>query len=46
MYKNHDKKALGYSDEEEVDPTDMDIYYPKDEQEKYGVLAIEIKLVS
>lgn len=45
LYKNYDKISLGYGDSEIYDPNDMDIYYTKEEQDKYGVVAIEIKLV-
>lgn len=44
LYKNYDKSALGYKDDEAANPDDMLKYYSKDMIEKYGVLAIEIKL--
>ena len=31
--------------DEEANPKDLEIYYPKEEQEQYGVVAIEIKKV-
>ena len=43
LYKHFDKVAMGYKDNEIADPKDMEEYYSKDEQEKYGVLGIEIK---
>lgn len=45
LYKHFDKVAMGYKEEEEADPKDMEEYYSKEEQEKYGVLGIEIKKV-
>lgn len=37
----------GYTDEDiaTADPSDMDIYYPKEKQASYGVVAIEIKVI-
>ena len=45
LYKHFDKVAMGYKEDEEADPKDMEDYYSKEEQEKYGVLGIEIKKV-
>lgn len=45
LYKHFDKISLGYSDNEEANPSDMNKYYKKEEQNKYGVLGIEIKLI-
>lgn len=45
LYKHFNKKVLGYSDNEAADSADMNKYYSKEEQDKYGVLGIEIKLV-
>ena len=45
LYKNFDKVSMGYKEYEEANPIDMELYYSKEEQEKYGVLAIEIKLL-
>lgn len=44
LYKAFDHTKLGYQKGEEADPDDMLIYYKKEDIEKYGVLAIEIKL--
>lgn len=44
LYKYFDKEAIGYNENEIVDPKDMEEYYPKEEQEKYGVVGIEIKM--
>ena len=43
LYKNFDKIALGYNKNETPDPKDMQKYYPKEEQNKYGVVGIKIK---
>lgn len=44
LYKQFDKISLGYKENEIASPNDMNIYYSKEEQEKYGVVGIEIKL--
>lgn len=46
LYKHFDKILLGYDENELADAKDMEEYYSKEEQEKYGVLGIEIKVVS
>ncbi len=43
LYANFDKKRLGYSEDEIADPSDMELYYSKDNIQKYGVLAIELE---
>lgn len=45
LYKEYDKVSLGYAADEEAKPEDMELYYSKEEQEKYGVVGIEIELV-
>lgn len=45
LYKHHDKISMGYDEDDIADSKDMDQYYSKEEQEKYGVLAIEIKKI-
>ena len=45
LYKHFDKIAMGYKEDEEANPKDMEKYYSKEEQEKYGVLGIKIKKV-
>ena len=45
LYKHFDKIAMGYKEDEEANPKDMEEYYSKEEQEKYGVLGIKIKKV-
>ena len=44
LYKEFDKVLLGYNKNEIANPNDMIKYYSKKEQEKYGVVGIEIKL--
>ena len=45
LYKNFDKLKLGYKENEKASPDDMNIYYSKEEQQKFGVCGIEIKLI-
>lgn len=45
LYESFDKVSLGYSEDEEANASDMELYYSKEEQEKYGVLAIKIEKV-
>lgn len=45
LYKHFDKVSLGYKEDEIADPKDMELYYSKEEQDKYGVVGIEIKLL-
>lgn len=42
IYRDYDKVSLGYDANEDADPKDMEQYYSKEEQEKYGVVCIEI----
>jgi ASC-1-like (ASCH) protein len=44
LYRDYDKVSLGYGKDEEAKPEDMELYYSKEEQEKYGVVGIEIQL--
>lgn len=43
LYKHFDKISMGYSKDEIANPKDMEQYYSKEEQDKYGVLGIKIK---
>lgn len=45
LYANHDKKSIGYKENEEADPKDMLKYYSQENIDKYGVLGIEIKIL-
>lgn len=44
LYKHFNKIEMGYNEEDIVDPKDMEKYYTKEEQDKYGVLGITIKI--
>lgn len=44
LYGHFEKTALGYKQDEAADPNDMDLYYSKENQEKYGVVGIEISV--
>lgn len=44
LYAALQKEMLGYAADETPNPDHMDAYYPRDKQEKYGVLGIEIRL--
>ena len=46
LYKHFDKASLGYNEGEIANSSDMEIYYPKEEQEKNSVLGIEIILLN
>lgn len=43
LYNHFNKIEMGYKENEEASPSDMEEYYSKEEQNKYGVLAIKIK---
>ena len=45
LYRDYDKVSLGYGKDEDAKPDDMELYYSKEEQEKYGVVGIEIELL-
>lgn len=44
LYQAYDKCAMGYDENEQAGPEDMEKYYSKEDIEKYGVVAIEIAL--
>lgn len=44
LYKHFDKVSMGYKEDEEADPKDMEQYYSSEEQSRYGVVGIELKL--
>lgn len=46
LYKHCDKESMGYEKKEIANPKDMEQYYSKEEQEKYGVLGIVFELQS
>ena len=43
LYKHFNKIEMGYTADEPADPKDMEAYYSKEEQDKYGVVGIEIR---
>ena len=43
LYKHFDKVEMGYNKDDIAEPKDMEAYYSKEEQDKYGVLGIEIR---
>lgn len=44
LYVTYSPKVLGYAEGEKAHPDDMLKYYPREEQIKYGVVAIEIEV--
>ena len=47
LISKHTDRIPGYT-EDDIDtaaPADMDLYYSKEKQEKYGVVGIEIELI-
>ena len=45
LYKEHDKKSIGYKDNENAEYTDMFDYYSLEKINQYGVLAIQIETI-
>lgn len=45
LYNNFNKVDLGYEENKIANSSDMEKYYSKEEQQKYGVVGIEIKLI-
>ena len=45
LYSNYNKIAIGYKIDETANAEDMYAYYSPEQIKKYGVLAIEIKLI-
>lgn len=43
LYNFFDKTLMGYELNEKAEPSDMEEYYSKEEQEKNGVIAIKIR---
>lgn len=46
LYQQFDKISLGYNSNESADPKDMEQYYSLEEQQKYGVVGIEIEVIN
>jgi len=44
LYENLPKEKIGYAPDETPNPNHMDEYYPREKQEQYGVLGIELRL--
>ncbi len=44
LYASYSKRAIGYRDGEQANPRDMLEYYRREDIEKWGALAIEVKL--
>jgi uncharacterized protein with HEPN domain len=44
LYSSYEKTVIGYKKDEVANPNDMLDYYSQEQIEKYGALAIEIKL--
>lgn len=45
LYKHYDMVEIGYDEGELADPWDMYQYYSKEKIDKYGALAIKVKLI-
>lgn len=45
LYKRHDNISIGYLENEDANPNDMEKYYSKDEIKIYGVVGIEIRVI-
>lgn len=45
LYQNHDKRAIGYRENETASPDDMLAYYSKEEITRYGVVGIEVQCI-
>ena len=45
VYVAFEKNRLGYKENENANPSDMEQYYSLEEIQKYGVVAIQVKLI-
>lgn len=45
LYYKFNKIQLGYKENQTAKPEDMNFFYSKEEQQKYGVVGIEIELI-
>lgn len=45
LFEHFSKEELGFCQDETADYKDMELYYSIDEQEKYGVVGIQIELL-
>lgn len=46
LYKDFYKISIGYDEDDVADPKDMEQYYSKEEQNKYGVIGIKIRVLT
>lgn len=45
LYEHFDKISIGYDEDETADFKDMEKYYSKEDENKYGTVGIEIELM-
>lgn len=45
LYEHYNKVALGYNEDEEALPSDMEKYYNREDIIKYGTLAIGVEVI-
>ena len=45
IYEKYSKVSMGYNEDDDAKPEDMEEYYSKEEIKKYGCIAIEIEKV-
>ncbi len=45
LYACYNKLRIGYNEEDAPDPKDMEAFYPAEEIAKYGVVAIELRVI-
>ncbi len=45
LYKHFDKIAIGYDKDDIANPKDMEKHYSKEEQDKYGVIGIKVRVI-
>lgn len=45
LYEHFDKISIGYDEDETADFKDMEKYYSKEDENKYGTVGIEIELI-
>ena len=45
LYKYFDKISMGYDRNDIANPKDMEKYYSKEKQDKYGVIGIEVRVI-
>jgi len=45
LYQNHDKRSIGYHENETASPDDMLAYYSKEEIVRCGVVGIEVQCI-